>query len=112
MKAFRLVACGRRHEFLTEYSDNSNFGIELWNFLILAKFLKKMLDFPIFWWYNKYIKREREVNKMKRSMRSFFGRYGGCWCIEECTQPERKYEKKRTHKTLRRKEREGIRNYE
>jgi hypothetical protein len=49
---------------------------------------------------------------MKRSMRSFFGCYGWCWCIEECTQPERKYEKKRTHKTLRRKEREGIRNYE
>lgn len=48
---------------------------------------------------------------MKRSMGKFYNLHGWCWCIEECTQPERKYEKKRTHKIERKRERERIRNY-
>ena len=49
---------------------------------------------------------------MKRSVKSFFGSSGWFWCIKEGTQSERKYEKKRMHKALRRKERERIRKYE
>lgn len=49
---------------------------------------------------------------MKKSVKAILNSYSNWWCIEESTRNERRYEKKRSHKTFRRIEKREVKSYD
>lgn len=49
---------------------------------------------------------------MKKSVARALSSYSNCWSLQECTRNERRYEKKRSHKTFRRIEKREVERYD